>query len=327
MSLRESDDAHKHYQKAMTLAGKMQATYAEDWRKQTALYEKHNIYRSIARALGVGSGDAIGDIGFGGGNFCIAVLREHPDVYLASMERSNAFIRRAGKALAAAGFDGTVVRTETVATQLSGKRLDRTYPAKLAQKRCPDGMLSRANPLCVLQDDVFQAHAFEALLGDRKLDVCTHVFPGSGGMDAYSNHRGRLAEYGKGMQYTNDMRECVAQFATKHVRPGGTYVRVERASDVDVDVTDAKAWDEQNKVQDIHVAREKHTMSSVAQHWDIKDPETVFSLEMGPDHEDLVALAPTEVNTGIHLSQCTINSVIFNVIVHRCVRNEVPYEG
>ncbi len=210
-------------------------TYARsEWYPEATTWDDAGAYKSVARFIGLSDGDLHLDLGSGYGVLCFELREVCRQAILWAVDRNLAMVRRAEVLARHFGFRYETHAQVGLRTTEDRRAVEAIFVPDQSRIRKMHSF-QPGGPIQFIVDDLRQMSVVKTILGERKIDSCSFVFPGYGARSVYeapfqlgddvpddAECKSRMT------QYIRLVREAAYSFASERTKEGGQFVVVER---------------------------------------------------------------------------------------------------
>lgn len=210
-------------------------TYARsEWYPEATTWDDAGVYKGIAKFIGLSDGDLHLDLGSGYGVLCFELREKCRQAILWAVDRNLAMVRRAEVLARHFGFRYETHAQQGLRTTKDRQSVEAIFvpdPSRIGKMH----PFESGGPIQFIVDDLRQMDVVKTILGERKIDSCSFVFPGYGTRSIYEvpfelsdNVPGDAECKTRMTLYIQLVREAAYHFASRRTKEGGQFVVVER---------------------------------------------------------------------------------------------------
>jgi len=288
--------------------------YIESWVNEAKFWHRNGVYKKIAEAIDLKTGQVHVDIGAGLGNLACAIKDREPQNVVIGVEVKQLMLAAAmsvtetlgHKAIYHGAFDVVVTPDRCVDLRC----MFREDLAEGIEFMIPEPTIK------FICDDIRRAEAIEEILGDTKIDSGSFVFPGGTNQLAFRTPFGpeikTLDElHRRHAIIAPQVKDAAYGFLAKHTKQGGRMVLAERASFGNGDPIE------------ITMALFRSSIGDHVKYWDYEDADFNISQPVSMSSEDNDYKWVATNGDHVEGDQDTYKG---NIILAAMNRNSLPFE-
>ncbi|MBI2638069.1 methyltransferase domain-containing protein [Candidatus Peregrinibacteria bacterium] len=222
--------------------------YAEKWSDEALVWEEFGIYERLAEHIQLDSGKIHLDVGCGLGNLLFRLKQKRPEAAIIGMDRNPCMMQGAARILGSKGHIVVAHGSLAFRAEQQGQKIivGRQFDVDAERAQGIDILAPNTNSIFLILDDIRSHRVLNFILGPRKIDSASFVFPGTSGSDVYEAPfeialLDRAGETNRLMQAMNETRRTVFEALAQLTKTNGRLILVERIlqTDPDLDVPQA----------------------------------------------------------------------------------------
>lgn len=210
----------------------------QNWLPQFDAWNRSGTYRTIAESLELQDGEHHIDLGCGFGMLALEARRMYPNAVIWGVDRTRMALMVASKTATDHGIAAEIHANGGMMPDTEGTTLSPIF--QIDEKRIAEmHPFEPGGPVQLIMDDIRTMNVVLGILGDRKIDSASFVFPGFGSRAIYENpysleetSRTFSSEVAAARvsRYMKTVRKMALFFATEVVREDGQLIVAERAA-------------------------------------------------------------------------------------------------
>lgn len=208
--------------------------YVSRWSSESASWMEKGVYEKVASMIHLHQQHVHADICAGFAVPLFALHRQAPPgsvLHMIALERIAQMLVTVKELTEELGIPTAMHLGERLSVSADDV-LTRVYEPSASDAM--EGLFGDTTAIGLIQDDVRHARVFRQVLGERRLDSATFLFPGTGPMAAYEAPYSLRAsqessqQHRRTLEYMRETRKAALSLAAEYLKPGGQLVVAER---------------------------------------------------------------------------------------------------
>lgn len=277
-----------------------------DWLSESIAWDNAGVYRRLADLIALKDDDLHVDLGCGLGTLALELRERFNQSILWAVDRNLSMIRMAEVLAQHFNFRYEIHAQVGLRTTEDRRAVEAIFVPDQSRIRKMHSF-QPGGPIQFIVDDLRQMSVVKTILGERKIDSCSFVFPGYGARSVYEapfpivNQPSDVECKRRMGQYVDLVRTAAYRFASSRVKEGGQFFIVDRSPIADR-------------------ARALKTLTNLlgpyGKYWEATDGYELGSM-VRPDGRPYVARMP---------DGAVVESLIAHGYGFKLIRNRLPFE-